>query len=307
MRKKNLFLSMVLLAFITHAGMAQYIPNNNFAHKNPFSFNPAAAGISGNVTAYLNYRDQWSGLKGAPETLSFGLHGLVTDAMGLGLIVEQNDIGIFKQFSADMDYSYRIRIYKTDQSLSFGLRFGFSQNKINLDDVVIDDNSDPALYSSILNETLVRTGFGVHYNWQDLNIHLSSPLFYGTQEKVFIQTLFGYVSYDYHLPGNIWKVQPSVLYRYTSDQTHQFDLNVLAEWHDRIWVSAGYRTNKNILTGFGISMNGLGIGYAYEINRSELSSVTSGSHQLILIFESSYAVTRKAPLYRSSKKRPSWR
>ncbi|HEC42711.1 MAG TPA: type IX secretion system membrane protein PorP/SprF [Bacteroides sp.] len=308
MNKKNLISSLVLLAFFTQAGISQYIPNDNFHQLNPFSFNPAAAGLRGNVTAFLNYRDQWSGLKGAPETVSFGMHGLVTSAMGLGLNIGQTNIGIFKQFSADMSYSYRISIDERSQSLSFGLNFGFSQNKINHDEVQIDDNSDPTLYSSeILDETLVRTGFGMHYNWEDLNIHLSSPILYGSQEKVFPQTLFGFASYDYLLPGDIWKIQPSALYRYTADKTNQFEMNVLAEWHNRVWVSAGYRTNKSILTGFGISLKGLGIGYAYEINRSELSSVSSGSHQLILFFESSYSVTRKTPLYRSSKQRSSWR
>jgi type IX secretion system PorP/SprF family membrane protein len=307
MKNLHTILLIILVIFIVQAGFSQQIPNNNFYQKNPFAINPAAAGIQGNISAFLNYRDQWSGLKGAPETISFGLHGLVTESMGLGLNIEQSNIGVFKQFSVGMNYSYRIGIINNSQSLSFGLMFGFSQNKVNYDEVIIKDESDPALYaSSLIDEALVRVGFGIHYNWKDLNVHLATPLLYGAQERKYLQTLFGLVSYDIYLPDDIWMIQPSVLYRYTANNINQFDMNLLAEWDKKIWFLAGYRTNKNIITGIGISIKNIGIGYTYEINRSELSRIAPGSHEIILFFESPYSVTKKRPLYRRSKRRNSW-
>lgn len=307
MDKLRIIATLTATLMISLSGLSQQVPGENFYQINPFSVNPAAAGINRNISAYMDYRDQWSGLKGAPETIRFGLHGLVTRDMGVGLHVDQNNTGIFKQFSVDLDYSYRVALNSDEQSLSFGLSFGFFQNKINYDNVIIGTEMDPSLYSSnLFDEALVRTGFGVHYNYNDLNIHLASPLLYTTQEKKFLQNLYGLATYDFYLADNVWKVQPSVLYKYSYGSRGQADISVMGEWKGRLWAMAGYRTNRSILTGFGINFSYFDIGYAYEVNRSQLSSISSGSHGIVLYFNSPYSLTKKEPLYRSSTRRNPW-
>jgi len=299
----------LISSFILFLGVnvsAQQIPHNNFYMQNPFVINPAATGLQGSVAAFADYRDQWAGLKGAPETFHAGVHGLVTEAMGVGLNIKQNKTGIFRQFSVDLDYSYRISL-ASEQSLAFGLQLGFMQNNLNTEEMIADDDTDPALFSSsLINEALVQSGFGIHYNWKTLDVHLSSPLIYGMQEKRFLQTAFANVSYGIMIAEDIWKIQPSLLYRYTEYGISQVDVNVLAEWDKKIWAMGGYRTNKNIMFGAGIFLKTIGIGYVYEINRSILSTVSSGSHEVMINFESPFSVTKKTPLYRDSKRRNAW-
>ncbi len=81
--------------FICGSVFSQQIPANNFYVRSPIIINPAATGNDGNLSAFMNYRDQWSGLKGAPEVVRFGVHGFVTDAMGIGIVVSQQKTGIF--------------------------------------------------------------------------------------------------------------------------------------------------------------------------------------------------------------------
>lgn len=304
---KSIKYTLILFFFILLFGntSAQQVPLNNFYLLNPFTINPAATGIQANLAAYVNYRDQWSGLKGAPETMQAGFHGLLTGNMGLGFKVEQNKHGVFKQTSFDIDYSYRIA-FEGHQSLAFGLLFGFQQNKLNFDEMIIGDINDPAQYSNLIDEAMIHAGLGLHYNFQDLNVHISTPLFYGKQEQKFVQTIFGLVSYDFFLSEKIWKIQPSVLYRYTEKNISQFDVGVLTEWDRKIWLSASYRTNNSIIAGLGIIIKNLGIGYAYDYNLSDLAMLAQGSHEIMLFFNSPYSITKKKPLYNSMKRRNAW-
>lgn len=304
MNTKKIIALIIVFAAVLPA-QAQQIIHNNFYVKNPFVINPAAAGLNGSLSGFVNYRDQWAGLKGAPETLHFGVHGLITGAMGLGINVQQTKQGVFKNSAADLNYSYRVGL-KNSQSLAFGISFGFNQNSLNQEEMIIGAQNDNALYSSLINEALVKTGFGIHYNFKQLNIHLAAPLLYGMQEKHFLQTAFATASYDFVTEDKVWKIQPQVMYRYETGDFHQIDANLLAEWDNKIWVSGGYRTNKNIILGMGVFLKTIGLGYTYEVNRSELSSISSGSHEVLIFFESPYSLTKKAPLYKSSSRRNAW-
>ncbi len=234
-----------------------------------------------------------------------GIDGLVTSTMGLGILISQEKSGVFNSTSIEINYSYRLQ-FLTDHSVAFGISGGLSQNKLDLNDITITDNTDPTLNSNKVNESLINAGFGIHYNWKDLTIGLSSPLIYGTQENVFLQTGFAFTSYDFYFSNDLWHVQPSVLYRHTKASPSQVDINTLAEWDSKLWGLVGYRTNKNILLGGGIYLKNIGIGYSYEINRSLFSSFATGSHEIILSFESPYSITKKASLYKKTKRRPNW-
>lgn len=285
---------------------AQQVLQNNFYNQNPLVFNPAAAGIGGDISAFLNYRDQWSGLKGAPESVVLGVHARVTRAMGLGLTISQHQEGVFKQFSTDLNYSYRINL-AAEQSLAFGLSIGMSQNSLDMAGLKVSNDSDPTIFSNKFNETLFESGVGLHYSWNNLNIQLSSPLAYGSQEHSYFQTIFGFGSYDFFLENELWRVQPSVFYRYTAlGQYNQIDVNVLVEWDEKLWGQVGYRTTGSMIFGGGLKFMNMGLGYMYETDGSELSLVTSGSHEIMVYFESGVSKTKKKSLYRNSKRRGAW-
>ncbi len=304
---RNLYYILILtpLLFVGENINAQHDYINNFYGHNPIVINPAATGIQGNVTGFINYRDQWTGVKDAPETVSAGIHGLITDAMGIGILINRQKEGVLSRFSLDLNYSYRIGL-GIGHSLAFGISGGLSQNKISLANVIITEINDPALRSNKFSEALFKVGFGIHYNWRNLNLNISSPVLYETQEKRFLKNAFAQLSYDFLLAENIWRVQPSVLYRYSVTNLHQADFTVMAEWDRKAWFQAGYRTNKNILIGAGIVIKGLGIGYMYEVNRSQLSHVSFGSHEIFLFYETSFSVSKKKPLYGKPKRRKSW-
>jgi type IX secretion system PorP/SprF family membrane protein len=305
---KHYFIAVIVVSFLLFkTANSQSLPSENFYIINPFAINPAATGLYESFSGYLDYRDQWSGLKGAPESIRFGIHGLVSSAMGLGIKGAQTNTGVFKHTSVDLSYSYRIVLDKDRESLSFGLMLGFFQYKVNFDNMILASESDPAIYSSnTVNEAQVRTGFGVHYNLMDLDIHLATPSLYSTVNGKFLQDIYGLASYDFYADENIWRIKPALLYRYSEVKKSQAEISLLAEWENKVWAMAGYRTNKNIITGIGINIKTIGIGYSYEINRSALSTVASFSHEIVLLFNTKMTLSKKGSLYRQPGRRDPW-
>jgi type IX secretion system PorP/SprF family membrane protein len=227
--------------------------------------------------------------------------------MGLGIKGGQTNTGVFKETSLDLSYSYRIVLDNDKQTLSFGLMLGFFQYKINTSNVILSNESDPAIFSSnFVNEGQVRTGFGMHYNRMDLNIHLASPSLYSTLNGKFLQNLYGLATYDFYADENIWKIQPAFFYRFDEVRKSQAEVRLMADWENKVWAMAGYRTSKDIITGVGINIKTIGIGYSYEINRSALSTVASFSHEIVLILNSKMTLSKRGSLYHQPGRRDPW-
>lgn len=296
----------LLVALTTGSAKAQQIPINNFYLQNPFVFNPAATGINANLAAYIDYADRWSGIKGAPEIANFGVHGLITSTMGIGVQIETLRRGIFNQTTAELNYYYRVA-FQNSQSIAFGISLGVMKNKIDLAQVEVQNLDDPALTSNKFDEALMQNGFGMHYNLKDFNFSFSIPLFYGAQEKELAQTIFSLASYDFYLQEGIWVLTPAVLYRFSTANRHQLDFSFMAQWNKKIWVQAGYRTDGNLFGAIGINVKNLEIGYAYEVIRAEMNFASTGTHQLMLMFQSPFAINKKRPLYSDPKRQDPWK
>ena len=73
MRKGTLLLLVVASAF--SIAQAQQLPVRATAMMNPFQDHVAAAGVLGCMDLHMGFRNQWSGIDGAPQTSFVNLHG----------------------------------------------------------------------------------------------------------------------------------------------------------------------------------------------------------------------------------------
>lgn len=152
---------------------------------NPFILNPAIAGIDNYTDLKLATRDQWVGLKGAPNTSYFSIHGPIGKSdyresstsfsvpgenprgkaywenytaaaphHGLGMTLINDRTGSFGFFNAAVSYAYHLGLNSTT-NISGGLSAGIS--KVSVDATMHDfsgngDPSDPATGSGFLSE-----------------------------------------------------------------------------------------------------------------------------------------------------------
>ena len=110
------------------AVLGQQLSLTNQYHINPFSLSPAFAGHNNNTEIFLDYRNSWGGIDGAPEVSNMNINGKLMENMGIGGTIINDRIGIFRTVNASLAYAYQYKLAQ-DRALRFGLGSWDFQNR----------------------------------------------------------------------------------------------------------------------------------------------------------------------------------
>src|SRR5512141_175495 len=134
-------LQAIFLVLIPLSLSGQLSPVTSQDVLNPLTINPAYAGNRGVLNLAANYRKQWTGIKGAPETVTFAADAPVADnKVGLGLIIMNDKIGVTNNTYVMTNYAYNITM--GEGSLAFGLGAGIITTNTVWSDLVVLDPGD---------------------------------------------------------------------------------------------------------------------------------------------------------------------
>jgi type IX secretion system PorP/SprF family membrane protein len=97
------------------------------------------------------------------------------------------------------------------------------------------------------------------------------------------------------------KLKPSLLLKGTNGAPLSFDISANFLFYDKFWIGGGYRINEQAaaiggIADFQISKQ-MRVGYAYEYPISDIRPFTSGTHEILLIFEVFKSTRIKSPRY----------
>lgn len=299
------YIFILLIIFSCSLAKAQNLPKYNLYNQNVFLINPAAIGVNGGINAFIGHKSQWLGTSGAPQATYISVDGLMTKSMGFGLNLFQQTMGIFKMQNAGVSYAYRIA-FSNFQAISFGVSASFVQNSLVTNNLDEEELLDPAMSSNKFERALFYNGFGIEYRFKNFIADLSIPLIYSAQEDKFLQNAYLYTAYNFYTTDKMWRVQPSVLFKYTQTSPFTADINILGEWNSSLWMQASYRTNNELYFGAGVFVKYIGIGYAYELSLDPTSYLSRGSHEVVVIIELPNSFNKKNPLYYNGRNRNSW-
>ncbi|HEY1024222.1 MAG TPA: PorP/SprF family type IX secretion system membrane protein, partial [Sphingobacteriaceae bacterium] len=125
---KNVLLIFALL-FILLQAEAQQRPQFSQYLFNGVYINPAYSGYKESLYLHSFFRSQWTGMEGAPKTMSLALDGAINDGkVGLSLLVNHDQVGAQLQTSAYANYAYKLKMgYYENARLAFGLGVGAVQ------------------------------------------------------------------------------------------------------------------------------------------------------------------------------------
>src|ERR1700761_4276013 len=121
---KHIIIAAMLLC-AANIGQAQNYPHYTMFMFNKLLYNPAYAGNKDMTTVNAYYRDQWTGIDGAPKTLTVSIDGPVGNYMNdfrrvaLGVLINNEQLGVVNNTNMMAYYAYRIPFEKS--VLSFGL------------------------------------------------------------------------------------------------------------------------------------------------------------------------------------------
>ncbi|WP_055437756.1 PorP/SprF family type IX secretion system membrane protein [Lacinutrix algicola] len=300
--KKNRVYIFTIVALSCVFSFAQQLPQFSQYMFNTISVNPAYAGSRETISLVGLHRSQWVGLEGGPSTQTLSIHSpLKNEQLGLGLSVINDQLGYENFVFMYGDFSYTINTSETTK-LAFGLKAGFTH--YNLDTVGFLDQeqvySDP-FFSDISSSWNPNIGVGLFLHSNRWYVGLSAPRILNTDynltgnqdagpEYLALERIGYYLTggYVFELNENL-KLKPSTLLKVTNGAPVSFDINANLLFFEKFWLGGAYRYNQDTstigaLADIQISQQ-LRIGYSYEYFLSDLRPYTSGTHEILLMFE----------------------
>ena len=283
---------LVLLLFLPLAVAAQQDPLFTQYIYNKLAFNPGYAGSNGQFSMDLISRFQWTGIEGAPRTISFTAHTpLRNQHIGLGFYTYRDALGPSVDYGAMAAFSYRV-IFATTK-LCFGIQAGFKYMDIDWSLLNPKDAGDLALSNQVKNKVVPDVDFGIYYYGSRFYAGLSAKHLLQNQIVVssappddqasftkLIRNFYGMAGGAVPVSDNLI-FMPSVLIKYVKNAPLQADLNACFLVHNILTVGATYRTgNALALLAEVMVARDLTIGYSYDIWFNTLKSYNSGSHEI---------------------------
>lgn len=297
MKKIYLAIVMVLMVFIS--ANAQQDPQYTQYMYNMNVINPAYAGSKENLALGLLYRSQWVGLDDAPKTATFSAHSPVGKNVGMGLSVVSDKIGPVEENNVYADISYTLNLNESHK-LAFGIKGGATFQKIGLFSEIgngyVPDASDEAFGQDASN-THLNLGAGMFYYTDHYYVSLAVPnMLKNTyldvtdngQEYQYGSDVMHYflsAGYVFNLSENT-KFKPSFLLKSAFDAPTSLDVSANVLFFEKFELGATYRLDDAVgaMVNFAITPE-LRIGYAYDYTTSSLDITTSGSHEIMLLFD----------------------
>ena len=311
MKLKLTYCLALLLAFVAGKPVhAQQLPLFSQYLFNGFLINPAYAGLNGYSSVNLTSRLQWVGLDNAPTTniVSFQTRLLrqsfvrrsaaarrkilkqnSSGRVGVGGYIYNDKVGLINRTGAQGTYAYHIKMDK-GTNLSLAASASIYQFSINRSKIVTEfKDDDPLLNTQALNTWIPDFSVGVVY---------SSPTYYGgisaSQLLQAYLKLGGKIDNTYRLyrQYNITggyrfeidrntAIEPSILIKMTNQLVAQADITTRVYFSD-YWGGLSYRTGGAAILMFGVQVNKMLFGYAFDYNFNSLQKQTYGTHEFMV-------------------------
>jgi len=292
------------MLLIPVCGFSQSYPHYTMFMYNKLIYNPAYAGNKDLTSINAAYRNQWTGIEGAPRDIHVSIDGPIGNymkpfrKMALGLGVNSEKIGVTDNTSIMGYYAFRIPMKKT--VLSIGIQAGISLYSARYSDLNAR-RVDPRLMSDINNSVLPNVGPGVYWSGKNFYVGASVPNllenYYDKDNKGILRNDGGRELRSYYLSGgyvfnvsdNV-QLEPQVLVRYAGNNEYSLpwnsDFNLSCILYDRVMFGVTYRTDKSFAGVVHIqATRRINIGYSYDYAASELNGYNNGTHEVVLGFD----------------------
>ena len=270
------------------------------------SYNPAAVGEGDLMRVYGSHRMDFTGIDGAPMTTVFSFSSpfvIGKTSHGAGVRFVNDRFGLFSNQSLYFEYAYKLRLGAG--VLSVGADLGFMNLSFAIDSVDTGAGNDDyhQEYDDAIPEAVgggnekgasgmgFDMGLGVYYSaptwWASASYsHLTQPTLKLSEKTDFEVkgTMYLAGGYNWQLKNKDWMLLPSAMVM-TDFRGWDVNLTMLAQLQKRYRFGLGYRIagSVNILLSADI-INGLQLGYTYELPANGLIRESFGSHEVYLSY-----------------------
>lgn len=295
MSNKALNIVFVLLLICLNSIKAQQVPFYNHYMVNPFVYNPAYAGLDGDMNAYITRGQRYMGIGTGSINNTFSIEGrFLIPNSGFGIILDHNTAGAMNQLGAKMSYAYHVQIGE-EHSLGLGVSGGYLENTLRNDKFNILHEDDPFLYGMRESRPLFNMSAGLVYKNKDLQVAISIPQILGNKVKFSKEKTRGFyslarhlllsASYDFRFAAiDEITLRPHALMRIVPGAPAQFDISAQVNYEDLGWFSTTYKSGYALQFNLGFHIfKQLHVGYSYEWVVGSARNYYSGvNHEFLL-------------------------
>jgi len=295
---KKIILFIIFIFYILPA-TAQQDPEYTHYMYNMSVVNPAyATGTPLMMNFGGLYRTQWVGAVGAPKTFTFFGHTALSDKVEVGLSLVSDDIGdgAKKENNFSADFAYVLNLGGKNK-LSLGLKAGYSSIQTNFNGFVLQSGNAATdlAFAQDVNVSKPNIGVGAYYFRDNLYVGLSAPTLLKTkhiEERSGINAFGSDEIHTFLTAGYVFqfndmvKLKPAAMARFVKGAPVSVDITANVLYNDKFEFGVAYRIDDSVSALANINITpSLRVGYAYDYTLSNLGQFTSGTHEIMLLFD----------------------
>jgi type IX secretion system PorP/SprF family membrane protein len=258
------------------------------SHVNPVLINPGAIGASMNHQILLNYRNKWSGIEGAPRTITMAYNGAVGNRLGVGVNVLSDRFGELETLKGAFGLSYTIT--SDNNQLGFGISAEYIKH--SLAGFGNADPNDPLITQALAGAEYFDASFGLYGIYMDKLIYgLALPSMVSARISDLDQQLpereLGFIlqfGYKLQVQQDI-TLTPSLIMKRLANVPAHIDLNMnFGFLEDKLVGGVTYTLGADRRLGFllGTKVEKLNFYYSYNTSSNPLQDYNNGSHEITL-------------------------
>lgn len=296
MRAINLSIIAFLLSAVS--AFSQQMPVLTFGFENPMLYNPASTAFKNSMNATLQYRQQWVGMPGAPETFVFSVDGKPSKNMGVGMAAYNDQTDIIGQLGVAGNYAYKFN-FLSNHSLSLGLSALIIRNQINYDKINAAQPDESILFDYPQKATNFDAGIGLRYMYKDFlffdlsAVNLLKSKYSYEDQSAFKDNQFQLMThyfisagYSYKIQEGKYKIEPWISIRSAHGLPVQYEGNLSFDWNDILKFTGGYRQDAGGYAAIQVRIfESITLGYAHDFANKYIQSFSNGTNELYLSFK----------------------
>jgi type IX secretion system PorP/SprF family membrane protein len=295
--KKYIFTAVLLTSAVTT--YAQQLQTSSMYDMQGLLHNPSLAGVQqdDNIKAVIgtSYRQQWSGISGAPQTVTvFGSFQLPKQKIGIGGYMYNDQTGPTSRTGIQLSLAKHI-VFNDGGIFSLGIESRFQQYAIDRAKLSQSIANDPVLGTSD-NRFKYDAGFGMSYSnkqWQlgaSVSQLVQSKLdFYSgnltrTEEARLYRHYYFHGKYNWNVDGTT-TITPNLMVIYLPNAPTEVVGGARVEHNQLLWWGLGYRSTQSWILSAGLHIKQkFTLGYSYDIYRNPVGLFNGGSnaHEFLL-------------------------
>lgn len=300
-RRIKCYLTFLFSFVVTLPAFSQFDAQMSQYMFNMPEYNPASIAENGMINASLHIRKQWLNMPGAPfttfATINAPLATREKAIHGLGAKFTRDEIGAFNNLGFHLQYAYKRKIGKS--MLSLGADFGAVTVGFVYDSIRAEVNSE---YHDFLGDEAIPTAddtgssfdlsLGAFYSAPKYYlgvsyVHLNAPRIKLNDDRTQFNIkgkLYATGGYDISFREPKWQLRSSALFK-SDFVTWQAEVSSRMEFDQKFWGGLSYRYQDAVVVFGGASlMNGLVIGFSYDVSASNMIKANWGSPEVLISY-----------------------